>query len=490
MRKKVIIIGTGPGGLAAGMIMSAKGYEVHLYEKDDRVGGRMKGFDLGGYRFTAGPTFLIYIDALKAVFKEAGAQMEDYITFKSIDPLYDLVLNDKTISPTRDKKAMKQHLETVAPNHIDAYYTHLEKQETMFSHVNPLLSMPFNSVFSLLRPRVLKTLPFIKPFASAHTVLKRAFDDPDLVHAMGFQTKYLGMPPKEAPGVYTALSYLEHKKGVHYTGGGLHKINDAMADFITEKGGTFHFNTPVKRLLIRKNKAVGIQGEDDRVDMAHIIINNTDFSYFATKLIKDKHKKKYKDRKINKMKHSMSTFMMYIGLDKTYQLAPHTYIFADHYDDSLKAISKSHTVDDDISVYIHNPSVIDSTLTNTKNHSAMTILVPVPNTFSNIDWEAGQSSFIDRIITRIEDKTHIKDLKKHIVTQKVITPNDWEYDYNVYKGAVFSLHHRRSQMLHKRPHNNYSIKNVYLVGGGTHPGSSLPMIYHSAIISTKMITNT
>ncbi|MFW5838477.1 MAG: phytoene desaturase family protein [Bacillota bacterium] len=490
MRKKVIIIGTGPGGLAAGMIMSAKGYDVHLYEKDDRVGGRMKGFDLDGYRFTAGPTFLIYIDALKQVFNEAGAELDDYLSLKSIDPLYDLVLNDKTISPTRDKMAMKAHLESVAPNHIEAYYTHLEKQQTMFTRIRPLLSMPFNSRLSLLKPSVLKALPFTKPFVSAHTVLKRRFDDPNLVQAMGFQTKYLGMPPKDAPGVYTALSYLEHKHGIYYLEGGLSKINEAMADFITKKGGTFHFNTPVKRLLIRKNKAVGIQKEDDRVDMASIIINNTDFSYFATKLIKDKHKKKYKDRKINRMKHSMSTFMMYLGLDKTYQLAPHTYIFAKDYDDSLKAISKSHTIDENISVYIHNPSVIDSTLTDTKNHSAMTVLVPVPNTFSTIDWEAGQEAFIDRVIARIEAKTHIKDLKKHIVKQKIITPNDWEYDFNVYKGAVFSLSHTRSQMLHRRPHNNYTIKNVYLVGGGTHPGSSLPMIYQSAIITTKMITNT
>jgi phytoene desaturase len=60
----------------------------------------------------------------------------------------------------------------------------------------------------------------------------------------------------------------------------------------------------------------------------------------------------------------------------------------------------------------------------------------------------------------------------------------------VFKGAVFSLSHKRSQMLHKRPHNKYNIKNIYLVGGGTHPGSSLPMIYQSALISTKMITNT
>ncbi len=490
MRKKVIIIGTGPGGLAAGMIMSAKGYDVHLYEKDDRVGGRMKGFDLDGYRFTAGPTFLIYLDALKNVFKEAGADLEDYLTLKTVDPLYDLIFDDKTIRPTRDKKAMKDHLETVAPNHIDAYYTYLDKQEAIFNRIKPLLSIPFKNVFSLLRPQVIKTLPFIKPFTSAHSVLKRAFNDSDLIHAMGFQTKYLGMPPKEAPGAYTVLSYLEHKKGIYYVQGGLSKINEAMANFIIEKGGTFHFNRPVKRLLIRKNKAVGIQDENDRVDLAKIIINNTDFSYFATKLIKDRHKKKYTDRKIKRMDHSMSTFMLYLGLDKTYQLSPHTYIFADDYDSSLKNINKLHTLDDDISVYIHNPSVIDQTLTDTKNHSAMTILVPVPNTFSETDWEAKQDTFIDHIIARIEAKTHVKDLKKHIVKQKVITPNDWEYDYNVYKGAVFSLSHKRSQILHKRPSNDYKIKNVYLVGGGTHPGSSLPMIYQSAIISTKMITNT
>jgi phytoene desaturase len=70
----------------------------------------------------------------------------------------------------------------------------------------------------------------------------------------------------------------------------------------------------------------------------------------------------------------------------------------------------------------------------------------------------------------------------------MITPTNWEHDYDIYRGATFNLTHSLDQMLHLRPHNRFEdLGGVYLTGGGTHPGSGLPVIFESARISTKLL---
>ena len=51
-----------------------------------------------------------------------------------------------------------------------------------------------------------------------------------------------------------------------------------------------------------------------------------------------------------------------------------------------------------------------------------------------------------------------------------------------------NLSHTLGQMLHCRPRNRFEdLENVYLVGGGTHPGSGLPVIFESARISARLL---
>ena len=88
----------------------------------------------------------------------------------------------------------------------------------------------------------------------------------------------------------------------------------------------------------------------------------------------------------------------------------------------------------------------------------------------------------------IEARTDLK-IRGHIVTEHIVTPEDWEQSYNVYKGATFNLAHNLGQMVYLRPRNKFEdVDHCYLVGGGTHPGSGLPTIYESGRISSNLIS--
>jgi phytoene desaturase len=143
----------------------------------------------------------------------------------------------------------------------------------------------------------------------------------------------------------------------------------------------------------------------------------------------------------------------------------------------------------DPSIYIQNASVTDAGLA-PEGCSTLYVLVPVPNQKDKpIDWTAEKNRYRDLVIGKIIEKTGWKDLENHIKVERIITPDDWQHDADVYKGAVFNLAHSLNQMLYFRPHNRLEgYKDFYIVGGGTHPGSGLPTILESGCIAADLIT--
>ena len=179
--------------------------------------------------------------------------------------------------------------------------------------------------------------------------------------------------------------------------------------------------------------------------------------------------------------------MLYLAVDKIYDEPHHHIVFADNYRTNIEDIAKHKRLSQDMSIYVRNASVTDPTLA-PKGHSALYVLVPVANQFSSIDWnEAQVKQYRDAVITRLEQKTSMKDLSKHIMGESIISPKDWD-SRGVYRGATFNLGHTLDQMLYLRPRNRFEeLKHCYLVGGGTHPGSGLPTLYESARISTGLL---
>jgi len=180
--------------------------------------------------------------------------------------------------------------------------------------------------------------------------------------------------------------------------------------------------------------------------------------------------------------------MMYIGLDRTYPEADHhTIVFARDYKGNLEDISHRKKTSEDISVYVRN-SVVNDPGTAPEGHSALYILVPVPNNFSKIDWSQEAPRYRERILRTLAERTCYTDIEEHIREELIVTPEDWEKKFSVYQGATFNMGHNWSQMLFMRPHNKFEeFDHCYLVGGGTHPGSGLPTIFESARISSNLI---
>jgi phytoene desaturase len=488
-KKKVVIVGAGPGGLTAGMLMASKGYNVEIFEKDAAVGGRNQAIKLGDYTFDTGPTFLMMKFILEEMFDLAGRNLYDYLDVRSLDPLYRLKFGSgKTILPTRDKAEMRAQIEDLFPGNGDGFDRYMAYETAKFQKIVPCLQVPYDSMVDYVRPRFLRALPVLDAHRSLFSHLGRYFKDDDLKTSFTFQAKYLGMSPWDCPATFSIISYIEHSGGIHHTIGGLNRISHAMAEVLEEEGGVIHLSTPVERVVVRGGQAVGIRLESgDEVRADHVVIN-ADFAHAMNHLVRREHLRRWTPEALERKSFSCSTFMLYLGIDKVYRDIPHhSIIFADDYHRNVDEITRSMVLSEEPSIYIQNASVTDPTLA-PEGHSTIYILVPIANNRARIDWDSVKDRYREKVLDIAETRGGLTDLRRHIKVERLIAPPEWETGYNVHRGAVFNLGHTLTQMLYFRPHNKFEeFDNCYLVGGGTHPGSGLPTIYESGRISAGLI---
>ncbi|MGD6872242.1 phytoene desaturase family protein [Sutcliffiella horikoshii] len=487
MSKKIVVVGAGPGGLAAAMMLSANGYEVTVMEKQPYVGGRNSAIKLGDFTFDMGPTFLSMPQIAEEIFEESRRNMHDYLEMKELRDMYELVFPDKSFMVTRNKEKMKETIERYFPGDGEGYDRFMSETEKRMDALTPILQGKMDRFYHYFQWKVIKALPQLSLGSSLYDQLSKYFREEQLKLAFTFQSKYLGMSPWECPGAFSILSWMEHAYGIYHPIGGVNQLSESMAKVVIEYGGTINLGTGVKKLWLEGRKVKGVILENGSKVEADEVVVNGDFAHVMTNLVDEDVLQKYSKRKLEKKKYSCSTFMIYLGLDTVYDLPHHSIIFAEDYKKNVEEITKTKKLSSDPSIYVQNASVTDPTLAPT-GKSALYILAPVPNNFSEIDWQENKDKFRELVFETLEKKSGFRGLRDHIEVEKIITPADWEKEVLVYKGATFNLGHQLTQMMVLRPHNKFEeLDNCWLVGGGTHPGSGLPTILESARITTRLL---
>jgi phytoene desaturase len=486
--KKVNIIGAGPGGLASALLLAKKGFEVEVFEKESQPGGRTSELNLDGYRFDVGPTFFMMKFVLDEIFQAIGKDTKDYFEFIDLSPMYRLQYSDNYMDIYRDSEKMKKELKRVFPGEEKGLDKFMKKEGLRYERLMPILLDDNNNILDAFRLRFFKALPLFSIGQNIFNALGNYFKNPLTRISFTFQAKYLGMSPWDCPAAFGIVPFVEHSQGVYHIKGGISEISRVMAKLAEEMGVKINYNSTVKEVLTEKKKAIGIQLDNGEKHLSDEVIVNPDFSYAATNLFKENSLKKYSKKNIDKKKFSCSIFIMYLGLKKQYKLEHNTIVLAKDYKKNVDDVFEGRITKKDISFYVRDHSKTDSSLA-PEGKTALYVLVPVPNlTFKNIDWDKEKENLRRDVLDGLKERLDLKDVEENIEVEKIYTPLDWNKEYNVYNGSVFNLSHNLNQMLWFRPHNRFEeIKNCYLVGGGTHPGSGLPTILHSGRIAAKLI---
>ncbi|OUJ18792.1 Phytoene dehydrogenase family enzyme [Methanonatronarchaeum thermophilum] len=485
------IIGAGPGGLSAGMLLANQGFDVDIYERMDKIGSRNSCIEEDGYRFDVGPTFFMMPFILEEIFSECDKNLHDYVEMTELDPYYQLVFADgQKLKPQKDFTDFKDSIAGLCSEDRDGFDTYMADNQKKMDKVLPVLQRDYGSHLSLLSKEVLSLISVLRPTTSLWDDLKKHFSDDRVKVAFTFQSKYLGMSPFNCPSMFTILPYIEYNWGIHHVTGGLCNLSKAMATAFEELGGKIHLETEVEQILTDKRQAKGIKLKDGTEIEHDEVIINSDFAWSMKNLLPNEKRKKYTDEKLDKKRYSCSTFMLYLGIDKKYENLEHHNIFiTEDYKENFREIESQKTLPKDPSFYLANPIKTDPSMA-PEGHSAIYVLVPIPNLKADIDWDKQKQPYRDLTIKLLKERAELKDIEEHIQYEKIITPKDWKQEHNVGYGATFNLAHNLKQMLSLRPRNKFEeYKSMWLVGGGTNPGSGLPTIYESGRITANLIKN-
>ena len=485
--QKVVIVGAGPGGLAAAILLARSGVDVTVVERREVVGGRTSSMERNGFKFDTGPTFFLYPRVLREIFSAADRDLDEEIPMYRLDPHYRLVFGaGGELLATPDVQRMEQAIAQLSPDDARGFHRFFCDNRNKLEKFTPFLESPFESWRDLAKLDMLKLMPLLRPWRSLDSDLRSYFKDERIRLGFSFQSKYLGMSPFTCPSLFSILSFLEYEHGVFHPVGGCGAVTGAMARIAEELGAQVLLNEPVEEMIFSGRKCTAVRTAH-RTLAADAVVVNADFAQAMQRMVPDAIRRRWTDSKIEKKRFSCSTFMLYLGIEGRYdEVAHHTIYLAQDYRQNLRDIEQLHQLSDDPSFYVQNACVTDSSLA-PKNMSTLYVLLPVTHEHQNVDWAAEKDRFRSLALRQLE-KIGIADVERRIRFEKVITPADWRADYALHRGSTFSMAHNLRQMLHLRPHNRFEdLDRVYLVGGGTHPGSGLPVIFESARITSRLL---
>lgn len=491
--RSVAVIGAGPGGLAAAMQLAAAGLRVRIYEAQPTVGGRTRRITLGEYSFDCGPTFFLMPYVLEEIFSCCGFRLSDLVDLQRLDPMYRLLIGGKGQSPTilettQDVDMMVRRIAAIDANDANAFREFLRNNRTKFERLTPVLKTRVRSLTDLINLDGLRAGKHVHPRTSIYQQLGDYFKNPQVRLAFCFQAKYLGMSPYECPSLFSILPFIEYEYGVWHPRGGCNAVMRAMARACEALGVEIVTNSPVESISFDRQRVTGVV-VDGRHRPHDRVVVNADGTWALKKLIPSHLRPRDSDAAIDARKYSCSTAMLYLGVRGMVDLPHHTIYMSGNYEARFRDISHHGVLTEDPSAYVHNPSPLDPTLAPTGKSSLYTLL-PITNNHPrqcSLDWNLERDRLREDALRQLETVFGITDIRSRIEVEHLVTPLDWQNE-RINHGATFNLSHDFSQLLHKRiPHTYPGLDGLHFVGGATHPGSGLPVIFLGSTITTRHV---
>ena len=526
-RPKAIIIGAGFGGLSLGIRLGAMGFDTTIVEALDKPGGRAYVREQDGFRFDMGPTVITvphFIEELFALQRDdprldaadfpaevlapeariregvsGGPATSRYCEIVPIAPFYRIAWQDGTIFDyDGDPERTREQIAAIAPEDLEGYERFHRDAEAIFRR--GFLELGYTH---FTRPadmmRVVGDLLKLDAVRTLFGFAKRYFRSDKLRQVFSFETLLVGGNPLSVPAIYAMIHFVEKTWGIHYVKGGTGALVEGFARKHVELGGTLRLSTPVERILVEpgedgRRRAVGIRLQSGEELRADIVVSNADYATTYKRLLGDEKRFWNSDFRIDRMRWSMSLFVLYFGFrarpGEQLPLAHHNILLGPRYEGLLGDIFDRRVLAEDFSQYLHVPTLTDPSMAPEGHHAAYTLL-PVPNQGGKgaaIDWSVEGPALADRVIDDIASRGWIPDLRERIVTQFHITPDYFAQTLGAHLGNGFGVEPTLTQSAWFRPHNRCpDIPGLYLVGASAQPGAGTPSVMMSAKMTARLV---
>lgn len=485
---RIAVIGSGFGGLSAAIRLAAMGHDVTVLEQRDRAGGRAYVYRQDGFTFDGGPTIITAPQLIEDLFASAGRAASSYVKLVPVDPFYNVRFEDGSVFRYNDDRdAIVAQIRDWSPGDVAGYEAFREAASEIFRTGMALIDKPFTHARDMLR--VLPDLARLRSHRSVAQLVNRHVRDERLRQVLSFHPLLVGGNPFQTSSLYALIHTLEQRWGVWFAMGGTGALVDALVRLLADSGGSLRLNAGVSQIEVnaRTGRATGVRLDSGEVLAADAVVSNADVATTYIKLIHPRHRRRNTDRRLQRMRYSMSLFVLYFGTDTRYEsVAHHEILMGPRYRELLSDIFVDRTLAQDFSLYLHRPTATDPSLA-PPGCDSWYVLSPVPHLGGSTNWREAAAEYRNRIVSYLEQR-YLPDLSRHIVTERYIDPLHFRDTLGSHLGSAFSVEPILTQSAWFRPHNvSEDIPNLYLTGAGTHPGAGIPGVLSSGKIVADMI---
>ena len=485
--KKAVIIGSGIAGLAASIRLVAQGYEVHVYEKSDKPGGKLGFFSEKGYQFDTGPSLFTQPHQLEALLALVGEKLSDYFNYHKMPVSCHYFYEDGTfIEASADPNlfAKEAHKKTGEPeSSIKNYLAASEKLYTRIGQV--FLNYSLHKISTLFKIPLLSALGAFKlPYItrSMHEHNERSFSSKKLVQLFNRYATYNGSNPYVAPSMLTLIAHLEHNEGSFYPSGGMISITNTLVAVAKKIGVQFYFNSPVQKITTKNNQVTGVVVNDVAID-ADLVVSNADVYFTYLNLLSAPSKA----QKILEQERSSSALIFYWGIKKEFpQLSLHNIFFTENYEAEFAHLFDVKIPFTDPTVYVNITSVCEPGIQAPAGKQNWFVMVNVPANTGQ-DWAAITAAVKKEVLAKLERMLD-EPIEPLIETEKILDPLLIEANTASYQGSLYGTSSNAPMAAFLR-HPNFSkeYNGLYFVGGSVHPGGGIPLCLKSAEIMSNLV---
>jgi phytoene desaturase len=484
---KAIVIGAGFGGIAAALRLRVKGYAVTLVDRCAALGGRAQVYEREGFRHDAGPTVITAPFLFEELFALFGERFADHVKLVPLTPWYRFQFADgDTFDYGGTLEATLAEIERIEPRDRAGYLALLEHSRRIYDiGFTQLSAQPFHRLGTMLRqvPHLLG----LRNYETVWQMVSRHLVSDKLRRAFSIQPLLVGGNPFDTTSIYGLIHFLERAHGVHFAMGGTGAVTRALGGLMQRQGVEVRLGTTVERIRIEQGVARGVELADGTVLDADVVVSDADAAHLYRDLVPRAEQALATRAKLSQAHYSMGLFVMYFGTTRTYpDVAHHTIWMGERYRELLNDIFHRQKLAEDFSLYVHRPTATDPSFA-PAGQDSFYVLCPVPNLQAGIDWATEGPRLRDRIVDALE-RTMLPGLKASITADFYKTPEDFRDEYRSVHGAGFSVAPIFRQSAWFRFHNkSESVRNLYLVGAGTHPGAGVPGVLCSAKVIDALI---
>ena len=470
--KKIAVIGSGFAGLTSAIELASLGHHVTVFEKNSMVGGRARKFQSNGFTFDMGPSWYWMPDVFDKFFARHGKKVEDYYKLLKLDPGFSVVYGkDNTINVPASFEELVALFENIEKGSGIKLKKFLKKAEVKYKiGMDSLVYKPSHSIFEFINLKVLIGVLHLNVFSNFRSYVKKYFSDSRLTRLMEFPVLFLGATPQNTPALYSLMNYSAFSQGTFYPMGGFHEIILGLSKLAKEKGVVINCNSNVDKINVvnRKANEIIVNGEKLLFDG---VIAAADYNHVEQKLL-DKQFRNYSPEYWENREMSPSSLLFYVGIDKRLNNLQHHNLFFDtDFDQHANEIYDSPQWPKNPLFYLSCPSITDSSLAPEGNENLM-FLIPLAPGLE--DTNEMREKYFDIVLKRLKDLTG-NDIQKNIIFKKSYCVNDFENDYNSFKGNAYGLANTLKQTAVLKPRmRNKKVKNLYYAGQLTVPGPGVP----------------